>query len=71
MVEKVFGRHDVWIDNACLHVGKRGLVIKVKEEKDTKGTLKVTDTHVIWVPKNKVKGYKLTWSAFIEKMGTK
>ena len=71
MVNSKFGRHDVWISSACLHVEKEGVTIKVKNADETVGTLKVTDTHVAWVPKGKRMGKGISWRRFTELMSSK
>ena len=63
-----FGRHDIWIDNACLHVERGGLTIKVKNGKGIVGTLKVSDTHIEWAPKGKRSAKALLWREFNDLM---
>ena len=71
MINPKFGRHDVWISSACLHVEKEGVTIKVKKNDETVGTLKVTDTHVAWMPNGKRMGKGIPWSKFAEFMSGK
>jgi hypothetical protein len=40
-------KHDVWIDEACLHLKKGGVTIKINKGKIRIGTLKVTNTATI------------------------
>ena len=70
-MKKAFGRHEVWIDTACLHVGKEGVTFKVKNDGETIGTLKITDTHVYWAPKGKrLDKSGMPWSKFMAHMST-
>ena len=61
-------KHDVWIDESCLHVKKGGLVIKVKYADKIVGTLKVSDTRVWWTPNGSQVGKGLTWAEFDAQM---
>jgi len=67
-VKKAFGRHEVWIDATCLHLGKKGVSFKVKSDDSILGTLCVTDTHVTWKTKGKKNSKGLTWRKFVEHM---
>ncbi len=70
-MRKAFGRHEVWIGSACLHIGKEGVTFKVKNGNETVGTLKVTDTHVAWAPKGKrLDKSSMPWSKFMSHMST-
>lgn len=65
MVNPKFGKHDVWISSTCLHVEKEGMTMKVKKANKIIGTLTVTDTHVVWMPKGKsVHGFEMKWAEF-------
>lgn len=69
MVNPKFGKHDVWISSTCLHVEKEGMTMKVKKADKIIGTLTVTDTHVVWMPKGKsVHGFEMTWAEFADIM---
>lgn len=68
MAHNRFGRHDVWVDAACLHVEKGGLTIKVNNAEVRVGTLKVTDTHISWMPNGKRTAKRLTWTEFSDLM---
>lgn len=57
-------KHDVWIDAACLHVKKGGLIFKIKHGDNVFGTLKVSDTRIWWMPKNKKENNGKTWDEF-------
>lgn len=57
-------KSDVWIDAACLHVKKGGLIFKVKRADAMIGTLKVSDTRIWWTPKDKKAGAGKTWEEF-------
>ena len=63
-----FGRHEVWINAACLHLGKEGVTFKVKATDGIVGTLVVTDSHVTWKPKGSKNAKGMTWHKFVEKM---
>ena len=71
MVEKVAAKHDVWIDAACLHIEKGGVTIQVNQGKSRIGTLKVSDTRIKWMPKNKKENAGMTWEEFNELMTAK
>lgn len=68
MAEKNSAKHDVWIDAACLHIEKGGLTIKVNQGKSRIGTLKVSDTRIKWMPKNKKENAGITWDEFNKRM---
>ena len=68
MAEKNSAKHDVWIDAACLHIEKGGLTIKVNQGKSRIGTLKVSDTRIKWMPKNKKENSGMMWEEFNRRM---
>ena len=57
-------KHDVWIDEACLHLKRGGIVIKINKGKTRIGTLKVTDTRIFWMPKNQQTNKGMKWCEF-------
>ena len=71
MVAKNSTKHEVWIDAACLHVKKGGLIFKIKEGEEMVGTLKVSDARVWWMPKNKKEDKGMLWSEFNARMTAK
>ena len=66
-----FGRHEVWISSACLHLGKEGVTFKVKAADGIVGTLVVTDSHVTWKHKGSKNAQGMTWGKFVEKVAIK
>jgi hypothetical protein len=57
-------KHDVWIDEACLHLKKGGVTIKINKGKIRIGTLKVTNTRIFWMSKNQQPDKGMKWSEF-------
>ena len=45
-------------------VGNKDIVFKVRKNGEILGRLKISKGAVVWLPGNKSKGYRMSWSAF-------
>lgn len=49
-------------------LGRADVIFKVRQDRNTVGTLEVSKGGVVWFPRDNTYGYKLTWIKFDEMM---
>lgn len=54
--------HDVTIDLPTRELGKTDVHFVVRQDGDILGKLEVSRGAIVWYPKNKTLGHKLTWT---------
>ena len=60
--------HEVTFTLPERELGKADIEFKVKANGTVVGRLKVSKGTIVWVPKDKTYGYKVTWKQFDELM---
>lgn len=61
-------KHEVTFDVPTRDLGKSDIHFKVKIDGAVLGKLEVSKGALVWYPKDKIYGHKITWSQFDEEM---
>lgn len=61
-------RHEVTVDLPTRDLGKSDVHFRVKVDGSVLGKLEISKGALVWYPKDKTYGHKITWSKFDEEM---
>lgn len=61
-------RHEVTFDLPTRDLGKSDVHFRVKVDGSVLGKLEISKGALVWYPKDKTYGHKITWSKFDEEM---